>query len=83
MLGVFAGRYEDAYSEGVAMSEELTQVEVTGQADIAIVSAGGYPKDIDLYQVQKCVGHSGPFVKPGGTMIVVAECSHGLGDRAV
>ena len=47
----------------------------------AIVSAGGYPKDIDLYQAQKALDNIISAVKPGGVVILLAECSEGYGNK--
>lgn len=49
--------------------------------DIAIVSAGGYPKDINLYQAQKAIDNCAGVLRPGGKMVLFAECpeKHGSG----
>jgi nickel-dependent lactate racemase len=60
-------------SEGLA---ELPQ-----QVDLAIVSAGGHPKDIDLYQAQKALDNCANAIKPGGVMLLVAACGEGYGNR--
>jgi nickel-dependent lactate racemase len=49
-------------------------------ADVVIVSAGGYPKDINLYQAHKALENAAVVVRPGGIIIWVAECSEGLGN---
>lgn len=50
-------------------------------ADIVIVSAGGYPKDINMYQAQKALDNAAMAVKPGGQIIWVAQCPEGLGNQ--
>jgi nickel-dependent lactate racemase len=52
---------------------------VAEPADVVICSPGGYPKDIDLYQAQKAIRSARRIVKPGGTIIAVAECREGHG----
>jgi nickel-dependent lactate racemase len=47
-----------------------------------IVSPGGHPKDINIYQAQKALGHATLVMKPGGTVIVAAACPEGAGSRA-
>jgi len=49
-------------------------------ADIVVVSQGGWPKDIDLFQSHKALEHIKAAVKPGGAIILVAKCSEGLGN---
>ncbi|MBS3970133.1 MAG: hypothetical protein KGZ94_08470, partial [Clostridia bacterium] len=47
---------------------------------IAIVSPGGFPKDLNMYQAQKGLAHASRVVKDGGYIILTAECSEGIGD---
>jgi nickel-dependent lactate racemase len=44
------------------------------------VSAGGHPKDINLYQAQKALDSARHIVRPGGIILLVAECGEGLGN---
>ncbi len=57
------------------------KVERAKEADIVLVSAGGYPKDINLYQGQKALDNAKYAVKDGGVVILAAECIEGLGTR--
>lgn len=61
--------------------DALSMTPIDNQADIVIVSAGGYPKDINLYQAQKALDNAAVVVKPGGIIIWVAECKEGLGNK--
>ncbi len=45
-----------------------------------IVSPGGHPKDIDLYQAQKALAHATLVTRQGGTVILVAACPEGAGN---
>ncbi len=49
-------------------------------ADIVVVSAGGFPKDINLYQAQKALDNAALAVRPGGVITLVAECRDGMGN---
>ena len=51
------------------------------QFDLVIASAGGQPKDINFYQAQKALTHASMFCKPGGTLILVAACPEGTGNK--
>jgi nickel-dependent lactate racemase len=57
-------------------------VAVAEPFDLMIVSPGGHPKDINIYQAQKALGHATLVMKPGGTVIVAAACPEGTGSRA-
>ena len=80
IVRAFAGAPEAVAEESRSLSLALAQVEFDEAADVVIASAGGYPKDINLYQAQKALAHASRVVRPGGTVILVAECSQGVGD---
>ena len=40
--------------------------------DVVVVSAGGYPKDIDFIQSHKALEHARHAAKDGGTIILLA-----------
>jgi len=51
------------------------------QFDLVIASAGGFPKDINLYQAQKALTHACLFVKNDGIIILAAACQDGAGSQ--
>lgn len=67
--------------KGIRISRLVCQKRVGKQYDLVITSAGGYPKDINLYQAQKAITHVSRIAKVNGTIILVAECSQGLGSE--
>jgi nickel-dependent lactate racemase len=50
-------------------------------ADAVIVSCGGFPKDINLFQANKALDNATQAVKAGGSIILVAECAEGIGNQ--
>ncbi len=76
---VVAGDMEAAFNEGVRFYRENFTTEFDKLADVAIMSAGGYPKDVELYQVQKALNNTKEMVKPGGTIICICEAREGIG----
>ena len=79
---VFAGKPVDVMRKGIAIVREQMMTRVTDLYDIVIASAGGYPKDINLYQAQKAMTHASYFAANGGTIILAAACSEGLGSKS-
>jgi nickel-dependent lactate racemase len=75
-----AGDYIEAHRKGVEFLDRLSRIEVE-PSDIAIVSPGGFPKDIDIFQSHKALEHVRNAVKDGGSIILVAECREGCGNR--
>ncbi|MEM2999676.1 MAG: nickel-dependent lactate racemase [Candidatus Bathyarchaeia archaeon] len=80
IVKAFAGDLELAFNEAVKLVDEMYRVPVDQRADIVVVSAGGYPADIDLYQAYKAVDNALEVVKRNGMIILVAECVEGHGN---
>lgn len=68
-----AGHWHEAWLAGVKMVEEIYGVPINEKADLVISSAGGFPKDINLYQGLKTVDNAYMAVKPGGVIICFME----------
>ena len=80
ILHASAGHYMQAHREGCAYLDGLYKVQIPQRADIVLVSPGGYPKDINLYQAQKALDNAKHAVKDGGIVIWVASAKEGLGE---
>jgi nickel-dependent lactate racemase len=79
IVAAVAGDVMEAHREGVKYVDRMYRVRVP-EADIVVTSAGGYPKDINMYQAQKAMDNCKHVVKKGGTMILVARCQECLGN---
>lgn len=78
ITGVFAGELEAAHAAGCASVARSAMVPVRERFDIVITSNSGYPLDQNLYQAVKGMSAAAQVVKPGGSIIVAAECCDGL-----
>jgi len=65
--------------DGIPLARGICRVEVAAPFDLLIISPGGHPKDINLYQAQKALGHATLVMKPGGAVILAAACPDGTG----
>jgi lactate racemase len=81
ILGAFAGHPVQAHRAGCAFLDSLYKVRVRTPADVVLVSAGGSPKDINLYQAQKALDNAKQAAADGAAIILVAQCAEGLGDE--
>ena len=81
IVKAFAGDLEQAFLEAVKLVDELYRVTVDRRADILVVSAGGAPADMNLYQAYKALDNVLDAVKRGGVIILVAECPEGHGNQ--
>ena len=80
VVDAVAGHPRAAHQEGCARLDAVGRASVEQAADIVVAGAGGYPKDINLYQAQKALDNARHIVRPGGIIVLVAECSEGLGN---
>ena len=71
-----------AHAAGRKIVDDIDGVAIHEQADLVIASAGGYPKDINLYQSIKTVINAREATELGGTIIILTECQEGLGGNA-
>jgi lactate racemase len=74
VAGIFAGNWASAWHEATRLVDRIFSVEIDALADIVIASAGGYPRDINLYQTGKTMDNAGYAMRPGGVSIILAEC---------
>ncbi len=82
-LKIFAGDWNKAHLEACKFVEQVYGVPVDEPADIVIASCGGYPKDINIYQLQKTMDNAWCAVKDGGVVIIIGECEEGSGSAAL
>lgn len=75
-----AGDHIEAHRKGAEFLDRHSKIKVE-PADIIIVSPGGMPKDIDIFQSHKALEHAKNAMKEGGSIILVAECGEGYGNR--
>jgi len=76
-----AGELTLAHREACAFLDKLYAVKIPERADIVVVSQGGAPKDLNLYQTQKALDNAKHAVKKGGVIILVGSCKEGLGEH--
>lgn len=80
IVGAFAGDWQKAHEAAAKAVEQLDGVPIPHRTPLVIASAGGYPKDINLYQTSKTLSNALAAVAPGGTMILLSQCREGFGD---
>lgn len=81
ILKAVAGDPVKAHREGCRFLDTLYRKELSEPADIVLVSQGGAPKDLNLYQTQKALDNAKHAVKDGGVIILIGSCKEGLGEK--
>ena len=79
ILRVVAGDMEAAHLEGVAFAREPVTATLTKPVDVVVTTSAGYPLDTTFYQAVKGMVTALPILKPGGTIILAASLSEGIG----
>lgn len=81
IAAVVAGDPIEAHKDGIKKVQEFYGIETYLKGDMAIASAMGYPEDINFYQVYKTLDNVTRAVKPGGVIVLFAECREGMGNE--
>lgn len=76
-----AGDVTQAHRAGCKFLDTLYRKSIREKADIVLVSQGGAPKDLNLYQTQKALDNAKHAVKDGGVIILIGSCKEGLGEK--
>lgn len=77
----FAGHPVKAHRAGCILAGSLYYVSSGEPADIILASAGGFPKDLTLYQAVKALQNTAAVVRPGGIIVLAASCGEGFGNE--
>jgi nickel-dependent lactate racemase len=79
ITSLVAGDMEQAFLEGVRFIENVVKANISEACDVVVTSAAGYPLDTTFYQAVKGMTGALPIVKQGGTIILAASLSEGIG----
>ncbi len=80
IAAIVAGDPIEAHHAGIEKVQEFYGIETNLKGDLVIASAMGYPEDINFYQVYKTLDNVTRVVKPGGVIVLFAECREGMGN---
>ena len=79
VTSVVAGDMEQAFLKGTRIIESVVTAAISEPCDVVVTSGAGYPLDTTFYQSIKGLTGVLPIVKPGGTIIIAAGLSEGIG----
>jgi len=74
-----AGDYGYVHRIGAQFLDEHNLLAIEEPAQLAIISSGGYPKDLSLFQAHKALRHTLAALQPGAKVIWIARCDEGEG----
>ena len=80
-LHFVAGDMIEAFEAGVDFVRGVVVDTVDEPVDVVVTSSAGYPLDTTFYQSVKGMTAALPIVKQGGTIIIAASLSEGIGSE--
>ena len=83
ITGVFAGDLNAAHAAGCEFVRQTAMVPAAHPFDIVITTNSGYPLDLNLYQSVKGMRAAEQIVRPGGAIIIAAECWDGIPEHGM
>lgn len=78
LVGLFTGELNAAHRAACRMVELIDRVNLARAADFVIASAGAAP---DWVQAHKALFNAHRAIRPGGRVVLVADCPEGIGDE--
>lgn len=78
ITNVFAGDIIKAHKTGTEFVRQSAMQNVEAPFDVVVTTNSGYPLDMNLYQGVKGMSAGARIIRPGGTLILAAECREGV-----
>jgi len=79
IAALFAGEPVAAHRQGVKFVSQVMLETLEEPVDAVITTSAGYPLDLTFYQAVKGITAASHIVKPGGKILLLAECAEGPG----
>lgn len=76
---LYAGHWRTAHRRGCAEYADEHTIRIAEKRPLVVVSCGGWPHDINLIQAHKALDMAAHACAEGGAIILLAQCSDGLG----
>jgi len=80
-LNWVAGDMQQAFEQGVEFVEQVVVDRLDEPVDVVVTSSAGYPLDTTFYQSVKGMVAALPVLRPGGTIVLAASMSEGIGSE--
>jgi nickel-dependent lactate racemase len=76
---VYAGNWRAAHKRACDDYFSSHSIKLAARRDVVLASCGGFPWDINLIQAHKSLEMAVQACRPGGAIILLAECRDGMG----
>jgi len=78
-IDLFCGDWISSHRAACDAYAERNAIRISEKRDVVVVSCGGWPYDINMIQAHKALEAASRACTDGGTIVMLAECSEGLG----
>ena len=78
-VDLFCGDWISSHRAACTVYERDHSIQLSEQGDVVVVTCGGFPHDINMIQAHKALEAASKACKPGGTILLLAECVDGAG----
>ena len=79
VIDVYCGDWVTSHSQACDHYLASHSVKISEKRPVVVASCGGYPLDINMIQAHKTLEAASHACSDGGTIVLLAECSDGLG----
>jgi nickel-dependent lactate racemase len=76
---LYCGDWRESHRAACEAYGKDHTIEITEKRDFVVASCGGYPHDVNMIQAHKTLEAASHACNKGGTIVLLAECSDGLG----
>ena len=77
----WAGEWRQVHEAGCRVVGQRAMAPVEDPFDVVVTTNSGYPLDLNLYQAVKGMSAAARVVRPGGAIVIAAECWDGIPDH--
>lgn len=78
-IELFCGDWRTAHERASEFYASRHTINIAEKRDLVVASCGGFPHDINLIQAHKALDTAARVCADGGRIVLLAECSDGLG----
>mgnify|MGYP001626340186 CR=1 FL=1 len=82
VIAAFSGDPYQAHVLGAKKYDSFGRVTVPFEADVTVVTNGGAPLDLNLYQAVKGMTTAARVTKRGGVIVILSRCREGIGHES-
>jgi nickel-dependent lactate racemase len=79
VMDLYCGGWRESHRAACDAYGREHTVAIVEKRDLVVASCGGYPHDVNMIQAHKTLEAASHACSEGGTIVLLAECSDGLG----